>query len=191
MFQQINISTNLKDLQPVWNFVLTCIDFLGKIILRESVHDYVGLILRGTFMEMMILTEILRNNGLKVTPQRLAVHEVLENGNDHPNAETIYNKLHRRYPTMSLATVYKTLEVMVRIGLIKQINLGEDSFRYDARTVNHTHVRCVCCGAVQDVFDVDDSEIMASVARKTSFAINDRQLCFYGKCPACQQGNLN
>ena len=80
---------------------------------------------------------------------------------------------------------------MVRIGLIKQINLGEDSFRYDARTVNHTHVRCVCCGAVQDVFDVDDSEIMASVARKTSFAINDRQLCFYGKCPACQQGNLN
>lgn len=142
-------------------------------------------------MDIKKVTEILRENGLKVTPQRLAVYEVLESDNDHPNAEAIYDKLHHRYPTMSLATVYKSLEVMVKIGLIKQINVGEDSFRYDARSVNHSHVRCVSCGAVNDVFDIDDSEILASVARKTSFVISDRQFYFYGKCPSCQQGKID
>lgn len=136
-------------------------------------------------MDMEKVTELLRENGLKVTPQRLAVYEVLYGMKDHPTVEMIYNKLHPKYPTMSLATVYKALEVLVQVGLVQQINVGEESFRYDAVISSHPHVRCTKCGRVDDVFDVDDSAIMRSVAEKTSYKLTGRQLYFFGVCSEC------
>lgn len=74
------------------------------------------------------LTALLRQNGYKVTPQRLAVYEALANTKQHPSAEMLFGTLQPKYPSMSFATVYKTVEILNKLGLIQIINTGEDSF---------------------------------------------------------------
>ena len=80
-------------------------------------------------MEDIILT--FKEKKLKLTPQRLAVYQYLKSTSEHPSAETIYKSLQPNYPTMSLATVYKTLKTLVEIGLVQELNVGEGNFRYD------------------------------------------------------------
>ena len=138
-------------------------------------------------LEAKKITELLREKGFKVTPQRLAVYEVLSRTKAHPNAETIYNKLQPNYPTMSLATVYKTLDILSEIGLVQVLNVGEDSFRYVAETMSHPHIRCVSCNRVDDVFDVQDEALIKSVTEKSGYHLTGRQLYFFGRCPECQK----
>jgi Fur family peroxide stress response transcriptional regulator len=133
------------------------------------------------------ITELLRGNGFKVTPQRLAVYEVLANTKEHPNAEMIFSSLQATYPTMSLATVYKTIDILSEIGLVQILNAGEDSFRYDADMSNHAHVRCVECGRVDDVFDLDAAKVTREIEMGTQYRLTGQQFYFYGVCPACQK----
>ncbi len=84
-------------------------------------------------------TQILREKGLKVTPQRIAVYNMLRSTTQHPNAETIYKTLEPANPTMSLATVYKTLDYFKQLGLVQELNVGEPSSRYDAVMKCHPH----------------------------------------------------
>ena len=99
----------------------------------------------------MELAGRLRAAGFKVTPQRLAVYNMLSHTKVHPNADTIYKELQPLYPTMSLATVYKALSILCDLGLAQELNVGEDAFRYDADTSHHPHVRCTKCLRVDDV----------------------------------------
>lgn len=137
------------------------------------------------------VTELLREKGFKVTPQRLAIYKVLANTESHPSAEMIFNELQPHYPTMSLATVYKTVEILREIGLIQILNTGEESFRYDADTTIHPHVRCMHCGRVDDLSEVDSREFVASVASKTTYRLTGQQFYFYGICPECQKMAAN
>ncbi|MBP2632571.1 MAG: perR 1 [Firmicutes bacterium] len=137
-------------------------------------------------MDEQSVTALLREKGFKVTPQRLAIYDVLYNTTEHPSAEVIFNQLQPHYPTMSLATVYKTIEILREIGLVQVLNVGEDSFRYDANTENHPHVRCMVCKRVDDIFEVDTSEFVAKVAQKTAYQLTGQQFYFYGVCPDCQ-----
>lgn len=132
------------------------------------------------------VTTLLREKGFKVTPQRLAIYKVLANSKAHPSAEMIFQQLQPYYPTMSLATVYKTVEILKEIGLIQVLNAGEDSFRYDADTSMHPHIRCLQCGRVDDLHDIDIAAFVGEVADKTLYRLAGQQFYFYGYCPACQ-----
>lgn len=132
------------------------------------------------------LTAILRDNGYKVTPQRLAVYEALANEQTHPTAEQLYSKLHPRFPSMSFATVYKTVEILNNIKVIQIINTGEDSFRYDADVSVHHHVQCRVCGAVHDVTALDSRRLVRDVEKKSGFEIEHHQFFFYGVCADCR-----
>lgn len=135
---------------------------------------------------MLETAEILRRQKLKVTPQRLAIFHMLSNTDSHPSAEMIYNSLHETHPTMSLATVYKTLDALVKASLIQQINVGEDSFRYDATAHSHPHIICTECHRVFDMeLDAVDS-LRDQVTQSTHFKLSHEQLYFYGVCPECQ-----
>jgi len=134
------------------------------------------------------ITELLRSNGFKVTPQRLAVYEVLAKTKEHPNAEMIFSSLQASYPTMSLATVYKTIDILQEIGLVQILNAGEDSFRYDADMSNHAHVRCVKCYRVDDVFELDTEKFSGEIETNTGYKLTGEQFYFYGVCPSCQHG---
>jgi Fur family peroxide stress response transcriptional regulator len=131
------------------------------------------------------ISELLREKGYKVTPQRIAIYKALLNTKSHPSAEMIYNELQPHHPTMSLATVYKTVEILREMGLIQILNAGEDSCRYDADTSMHPHVRCMHCGRVDDLY-VDSSEFIEEVALKTNYRLIGQQFYFYGICPDCQ-----
>lgn len=132
------------------------------------------------------ITALLRDKGFKVTPQRLAIYRVLANTTAHPSAEMIFNQLQPLYPTMSLATVYKTVEILREIGLIQMLNAGEDSFRYDANTKAHPHIRCMSCGRVDDLHGVDSQKFVGDVAKTTNYDIAGHQFYFYGTCPECR-----
>jgi len=133
------------------------------------------------------ITSLLRDQGFKVTPQRLAIYQTLASTKSHPSAEMIFNELQPLYPTMSLATVYKTIEILKELGLVQILNAGEDSFRYDARTESHPHIRCMSCGRVDDLEYIDHDAFIAQVSSKSPYKITGQQFYFYGICPTCQQ----
>lgn len=132
------------------------------------------------------LSDILRSNGYKVTPQRLAVYEALAATKTHPNAEMLFSVLQPKYPSMSFATVYKTVEILDKINVIKILNTGEDSMRYDADVSIHHHIQCTECGCVDDLMDVDSSGLVKEAESLSGYDIKGHQFYFFGVCPRCK-----
>lgn len=136
---------------------------------------------------MKELAQQLKEKNLKVTPQRLAIFQMLSNTVEHPSAETIYKALETTHPTMSLATVYKTLDALKKASLIQELNVGEDCFRYDARTHSHPHLICVSCCKVVDMDSIYLNDIRERVEKNSDFYILDEKIYFYGVCPNCKE----
>ena len=135
------------------------------------------------------VTALLRERGFKVTPQRLAVYNALTHTTAHPSAETLYRDLLEDYPTMSLATVYKSLNIFCEAGIVQELNVGEDSFRYDANVKAHPHIRCQHCGKVDDVSALPTDSFQQQIAAETGYQLTGQQYYFYGVCPECQQAD--
>ncbi len=131
------------------------------------------------------LIETLKENDCKVTLQRIAIYETLKDTKSHPNAETIYKQLAPKYPTISLATVYKSLELFVSLGLIQAINVEENSFRYDGNSECHPHLICLSCKKVEDLEADSFSNLSKEVESLSGYQIKKQQLNFYGTCPSC------
>jgi len=132
------------------------------------------------------LTALLKSKQLKVTPQRLAIYDVLHKTVEHPSAETIYKALQETHPTMSLATVYKTLDTLKRSGLIQELNVGEDSFRYDANAASHPHMICKSCNRVFDLHTDVLDYVIPTAQEVTDFDIETEKIFFYGTCADCK-----
>ena len=135
-------------------------------------------------MEQSVTTLI--EHGLKATPQRISIYDYLLHTKAHPSVDTIYAALHPSHPTMSLATVYKTVESLRTAGLVQQLNVGEESFRYDADTRPHPHIQCVQCRQVTDLEPDLFSGIRQEAQKHTHFQILGEQIYLYGLCPHCQ-----
>lgn len=132
------------------------------------------------------IISVFKEKKLKLTPQRLAVYQYLIGTKEHPSAETIYKALQPNYPTMSLATVYKTLKTLAELSLIQEINVGEGNFRYDGNISEHGHIQCVNCGNVDDIYHMDFSSLNKTVEDKTTYKVLFNKLFFYGTCEKCQ-----
>lgn len=136
---------------------------------------------------MNFITQKLKENNLKVTPQRMAIYKILISTNKHPSAEMIYNELKEDYPAISLATVYKTIFSLKSAGLIQELNVGEGSCRYDADTKFHVHVICTKCN---NVFDYIINDVFMGlkndIEKDLEFELISQQLYFYGKCKNCK-----
>lgn len=133
------------------------------------------------------LSQLLRSRGYKVTPQRLAIYAALAAEPCHPCAETLYQKLQTIYPNMSLATVYKTMEILAKVNAVKVLSTGEDSFRYDANMDEHHHLQCSSCGAVVDIIVPNTDVITATIEHSSGYSIQKRQFYFFGLCPKCRR----
>ncbi|ERT62718.1 Fur family transcriptional regulator [Megasphaera vaginalis (ex Srinivasan et al. 2021)] len=132
----------------------------------------------------MNIAEVLREHGYKVTPQRLAVYDVIDHNLTHPNAEVIYKELQPKYPSMSLATVYKTMEIFAKIGVVQILQCEEDAHRYDYNTEPHAHVRCSQCNRIRDI-EIDQDQLSHEAAEKTGYQIDSVTVSFTGICPEC------
>ena len=131
------------------------------------------------------LIKFLKESNCKITPQRIAIYNILKESSDHPNAEAIYRKLEPTYPTISLATIYKSLELFDQLGLIQVINIGENSFRYDCKAFSHPHLICSICHKVEDLNVDYFKDLTEKVESTTQYKIAKQQLSFYGVCPEC------
>jgi Fur family transcriptional regulator, peroxide stress response regulator len=99
----------------------------------------------------LVLREALEASGQRFTEQRAAVYRFLRGSFEHPTADEVFTAVRGEIADISLATVYKALETLVTCGLAAKLSYGDDSARYDARTDDHYHSRCLGCGMVRDV----------------------------------------
>jgi len=122
--------------------------------------------------------------GLKLTPQRLAILEYLENNRSHPSAEDIYNALKPRFPSMSFATVYNTMEVLVKKGLVKELSVESTRKRFDPFTHPHHHFFCKSCKKVIDVGTIKNNIKIPEELKDCE--LSEYQIIFFGLCPECK-----
>src|SRR5436190_8838852 len=130
-------------------------------------------------------TTLLQGAGLRLTPQRLAIaHEVLVQ--DHPTAAEVYEAVRVRFPTMGLATVYATLNVMVEHGLLRPLAF-ENAVRFDANVTPHANLICAACGRITDYDGCDDVLVALRdrAAHDAGFRLEQHRLDLYGRCERC------
>ena len=128
----------------------------------------------------------LRGRGFRLTPQRLAVLQTLVSDPSHPSVDSMFRELAPRYPMMSLATVYKTIEVLKEMGEVLELGFANRPSRYDANIPSpHAHMICTECGRIEDVDVADVAPIAANVANRTGYQSVLPRLDFYGRCPEC------
>ncbi|HEX9021332.1 MAG TPA: Fur family transcriptional regulator [Nitrospirota bacterium] len=126
-----------------------------------------------------------RDIGLKLTPQRLAILDYLKGNKKHPSAEEIYRAVHRKFPTMSLATVYNTLSALARRERVLELTIDPGKKRYDPNTGPHSHLICIFCKKIVDGPDEYLPELPASAKR--DFTVVKSLVEFYGICPECKK----
>ena len=139
---------------------------------------------QGRLNEMV---QTLKDRGCRITPQRMAVLKVLAEGEDHLSADQIYRQIKVDLPTTSLATVYKTLELLKDVGQVLELRVGEGGSRYDGvHVAPHPHLICTSCGEILDLEIDVPKEIPLRVMEETGYKIVNHRLDFYGLCQKCQ-----
>jgi Fe2+ or Zn2+ uptake regulation protein len=131
------------------------------------------------------LTQLFRARGLKVTPQRQAIFRILHGAESHPTAESVYAAASADMPTISLRTVYQTLNDLAAMGEVQQLDLGTGSSRFDPNLDVHHHLVCEGCGIVVDVY-ADASGVRISPKQRHGFEIAATEVVFRGTCPDCR-----
>lgn len=129
----------------------------------------------------------LRRNGYKLTPQRRAVVKTIASTHDHLTPTAIYGKVHEEYPKIGFVTIYRTLEILNKLGLICEVHAGGNCRSYLMRRPleHHHHMICADCGTVVDFTGCDLSELEQRLSRETGFEIESHLLEFLGHCQAC------
>ena len=132
------------------------------------------------------ICDVLRESGMKVTPQRRMIFEILQHSEEHPTAEEIHDTARETMPDMSLATVYHTLNDLVRMGELVELDLGEGKSRYDPSTDGHYHLVCLGCRQVVDIPRTANPPQIHPVESR-GYEIERCDVVFYGYCPDCQE----
>jgi Fur family ferric uptake transcriptional regulator len=140
------------------------------------------------------MEKILKMQGFRMTLPRQVILVVLSKSEDHLLAKDIYMKIKKDYPNIGLTTVYRTLDLLVRMGLINKFEFGDGQSRYELAwdyKEHHHHLVCQGCGKIIDYNDFIDDEvkffdkIQESLSKKYRFNINSHEVYIYGKCDAC------
>jgi Fur family peroxide stress response transcriptional regulator len=135
------------------------------------------------------IIDMLRKKGYKATPQRIAICRFALRSRDHPTAQRIYEEVKKVHPTVSLATVYKTLQILTEHGLIQELDLPESQARFDSNVEPHINLICLRCGSIQDLDDLTAREMVTRITAKTEFTRTGQRLDIYGTCKTCQNKN--
>lgn len=127
----------------------------------------------------------MKAKGLKVTPQRLAIIEVLiEKRDHHPCARSIYEAAKKKKKSLSLSTTYATLTELSRLGIIKTLQFDSMENRYEGNLDEHINLICAHCGMIID-YTIPPLADQQEIARKTGFSVTDTRLEYYGYCRDC------
>jgi Fur family peroxide stress response transcriptional regulator len=134
------------------------------------------------------LTLALQQAGMRITPQRTAICELLTASEEHPTAAMIYEDLKPRFLSMSLATVYNTLDALAEIGAINVLGqAGDDTVHYDADTEPHVNLACLSCNKIVDIPSEHVSHLDAEITAASGYKLLGARVLYYGLCPDCQR----
>jgi Fur family transcriptional regulator, peroxide stress response regulator len=125
----------------------------------------------------------LKKSTLKVTPQRMAVLEALNNLKNHPTADNLKEYIVKNHPNIAVGTIYKTLETFVAKGLVKKVKTEKDVMRYDAVMDNHHHLYCEDTEHIEDFFDDELNSMLHEYFEKKkipNFKVKDVKLQIIG-----------
>ena len=139
-----------------------------------------------------------RGRGYRITVPRQAILDVLSKTSEHLSAEEVYIVVHKIYPNVGLTTVYRTLELLVQMGLVFKFDFGDRRARYELAMGpkgirHHHHLVCNGCGRVIDYTDFIDeekellSQTEKGLSKKYHFKITNHLIQFYGLCDKCQK----
>lgn len=132
------------------------------------------------------VTEYLQRHGVRPSAQRIAVTRFMMENPVHPSAEVIHDALVKEMPTLSLATVYNTLRVLVDTGAVTMLNVDTRNARYDLIKVPHAHFCCRRCGSLHDV-PLSSPVMLPDGMSLGGFKIEDVDVCYRGLCDKCRE----
>ena len=131
------------------------------------------------------LIDVLHGRGQRVTPQRLVIHQTLQELNRHVSAEEVLGAVQERLPNVSLPTVYSTLELLGELGLVRRVGPAGGRVLFDPRMDEHQHAVCSVCGRVEDL-DVDvDASPALDAARRAGWGDAAAGVLVTGVCDRC------
>ena len=133
--------------------------------------------------------EGLKKSGVKLTHQRLEIFRAVAKSGDHPDAETIYQGLRKRLPSLSLDTVYRTLWLLLDLGLIDTLGTPRARTRFDANPRAHHHFVCKKCGMARDFYHQEFDQIKIPEAVKSFGRAEKMQVEISGICLRCSRQN--
>jgi len=134
------------------------------------------------------LKQIIRQMGLKITSQRLAILCALTKGRVHVTAQEVFEGVHSEYPEIGFATVYRFLRRLTESNLVTEVRMGGLPARYELTPIrHHDHLTCTHCGRIVE-FENDEIETLQErVARRHKFLLTHHVLELYGLCQSCQK----
>jgi len=131
------------------------------------------------------IIQALRSKGYKATPQRIAICKFALFSREHPSVQRIYREVRKTHPTVSLATVYKTLQILKESGLVQELDFPQNQTRFDAYLKPHINLVCLQCGNIQDLDNPVAQELVKRVTAVTKFIPTSQRLDAYGICEKC------
>ena len=129
-----------------------------------------------------------REHGLAVTPQRLTVFRALLESHDHPSSEMLFDRVRAQLPSLSMATVYKILDALGDIGVVREVAVVNDCRRFDANLERHHHLVCTRCKSVVDFYDERLDEVRPAKTPR-GFKAREVQVQVLGLCRTCAAGD--
>ena len=128
----------------------------------------------------------LTKQGYRLTPQRLMILSAIEESDSHISAEEIHARIVARYPNVNVSTVYRTLELLKRLGLVTETDLGEGRVKYHpAEKGHHHHLVCQECGAIIDLDESLLTPLKSALLREYQFSAELKHLAILGRCLNC------
>jgi Fur family transcriptional regulator, peroxide stress response regulator len=130
----------------------------------------------------------IQQRGGRVTSHRVALLRLMSVSEGHPSAAQLYGRLRAQFPTISLATIYKTLAMLKEEGEVLEIDLHNDSHYDGNKPYPHPHLICTRCSAIIDGDDLPSlRDLDQQIAERYGFRVQRQQQVFYGLCPDCQK----
>jgi Fur family peroxide stress response transcriptional regulator len=136
------------------------------------------------FNQMIVALE---ERNFRLTPQRIELVRLIAVSEGHPSASQLYTKIKRQFPTMSHATVYKTLSMLKEMDQVLEIDLRDDSHYDGNRPQPHPHLICVNCNKIIDGEVSLDQESLMKLEQESGYKILRPQISLYGLCPDCNK----
>jgi len=129
-------------------------------------------------------TEILRQHNLKATPQRLEITNALYT-NGHISIENLYDVMLKKFNSISLATIYKNINLMLEASFIQEVKIPNEKSVYELTKDTHSHIVCDSCGEIMDI-DLDLNAVISNAAQASNYKIEKSDLILSGTCKNCQ-----